>query len=120
METFAYKYTHPSSEIDKRYLAVMAGSLGNEETRQLREGVMLDDSRTSPAAVEIKRRTKEETELLITIHEGRNRQVRRMIEAIGFSVHYLRRVSEGNLELKGLKPGEWRYLTKEEIESVTR
>ncbi len=116
---FAYKCTHPSGEVKKRYLAVTDGMLSDDAIRQLRRGVMLDGTLTSPAVVEIKRRTHEATEILITIHEGRNRQVRRMMEAVGSAVRYLRRVSEGNLELKGLKPGEWRYLTREEIENMT-
>jgi pseudouridine synthase len=116
---FAYKCTHPSGEVTKRYLAVTDGMLSDDAIRQLRRGVMLDGTLTSPAVVEIKRRTHDATEILITIHEGRNRQVRRMMEAVGSAVRYLRRVSEGNLELKGLKPGKWRYLTREEIENMT-
>ena len=112
---FAYRCTHPAHEVEKEYTAVAAGLLSDTAIEALRKGVMLDGVRTYPAKVEIKKRTQNETHLNITIHEGRNRQVRRMLESVGSSVRYLKRISEGSLKLSGLEPGQWRYLTGVEL-----
>ncbi len=111
---------HPSREVDKTYLARVSGDVPMEAVREMRRGVDLDGRRTSPAEVRIIRRTDAETVLLITIHEGRNRQVRRMVEAVGRTVLMLRRVQFGPLELGELKRGEWRELTPEEVALVKR
>ena len=109
---------HPAREVDKTYLTRVAGDVPVAAVRSLRSGVMLDGRMTSPAGVQVIRRTGVETVLLVTIHEGRNRQVRRMFEAVGFQVVLLRRVRFGPLELGGLKRGQWRELTPAEVEQI--
>lgn len=109
---------HPSHEVDKTYLARVGGDVSLEAIRALRLGVELDGRPTSPAEVRAIRRTGEETVMLVTIHEGRNRQVRRMFEKVGYTVLLLRRVRFGPLELGGMKRCEWRELTPEEIERL--
>lgn len=106
---------HPSHLVEKTYLARVTGQVSMDSVRQLRAGVMLDDHKTAPAKVRI---IKEETfaiVVLVTIHEGRNRQVRRMFEALGHRVLQLRRVKFGPLELGDLPRGQWRELTAEEV-----
>ena len=116
----AQSLTHPSKEVDKSYLARVTGTLTEEEAGRLRRGVMMeaDDRRTWPAKVRILRTGDIWSEALITIHEGRNRQVRRMIEAVGHRVVRLRRVRFGSVSLGDLKRGDWRELTTEEIHKL--
>lgn len=114
----AQRMLHPAREVDKTYLTRVAGDVPVAAVRSLRSGVMLDGRMTSPAGVQVIRRTGVETVLLVTIHEGRNRQVRRMFEAVGFQVVLLRRVRFGPLELGGLKRGQWRELTPAEVEQI--
>ena len=105
---------HPSFQVDKTYLARVTGSVPMEEVRMLRTGVMLDDHKTSPAKVRIIKEETFATVVLVTIHEGRNRQVRRMFEASGHKVLQLRRVQFGPLQLGDLPRGKWRSLTADE------
>lgn len=112
---FAYKSTHPRHQVNKTYIAEVEGIPSNEALRKLRDGVMLDGRLTSPADVKILKQKKRSAVLKITIHEGRNRQVRRMCEAVGHPVLFLKRISIGGLRLGNLKPGEWRYLTASEL-----
>ncbi len=115
----AQRMLHPSREVDKTYLARVGGDVPIAAIRSLRTGVPIGDDRpTSPADARVIRRTDLETVLLVTIHEGRNRQVRRMLEAVGHPVHMLRRVKFGPLELGGLERGQWRELTDAEIEKL--
>lgn len=109
---------HPSREVDKTYLARVDGDVSLEAIRKLRAGVMLDERMTAPAEVRVIRRTGVETVVLVTIHEGRNRQVRRMFETVGHTVLLLRRVKFGPLEMGELKRGEWRELTEKELETL--
>ena len=109
---------HPRNQVDKTYLARVTGQVTMEEVRQLRQGVLLDDHKTSPAKVRVLRLEAFATQVLVTIHEGRNRQVRRMFEAVGHQVLQLRRVRFGPLELGDLPRGKWRELTKEEVRSL--
>lgn len=110
--TFAL--THPKHEIDKTYLATVSGVPGPEVLHKLAGGVMLQDGPTAPARVRLVEVREGNAVVEITIHEGRNRQVRRMFEAIGFPVLKLRRVRLAFLTLRGLKTGEWRELTPKE------
>lgn len=108
----ANRLTHPRYEVPKTYRAHVSGApVGEDALRSLRQGVELDDGRTAPAAV----RLLAPDELEITIHEGRNRQVRRMCGAVGHPVVALTRVAFGSLRLGGLAPGEHRRLGPEEI-----
>ena len=106
---------HPSHQVDKTYLARVTGAVSRETVRSLCMGVMLDDHKTAPAKARIVKEETFATVVLVTIHEGRNRQVRRMFEALGHRVLQLRRVRFGPLELGDLPRGQWRALTPEEI-----
>ncbi len=106
---------HPSREISKGYLVKVSNQITEDELRQLRRGVMIDGRLTSPAHVRLVRQETFAAVLLISIHEGRNRQVRKMISAIGHQVVHLRRVEFGPILLGDLPTGRWRSLTGEEI-----
>lgn len=113
---FTYKVTHPKHNIDKTYIAVLKGGITIKGLAQLRHGVKLDDGfLTSPAEVEMLDAKDGHTTIKITIHEGKNRQVRRMFEAVGSKVKELQRVSIGTVELGNLPLGRWRHLTSHEI-----
>lgn len=112
----AARLTHPSHEVDKTYLARVSMHLTPDEIHQLRAGVTLEDGfRTSPAKVRVIREETFASAVLITIHEGHNRQVRRMMEAVGHKVLLLRRVKFGPIDLKGVERGAWRDLTPDEV-----
>ena len=117
---FVYKITHPKHEIDKTYTVTLIGIATNEEVESLRQGVKIDDYVTKPAKVKILKTDVEKniSRLEITIHEGKNRQVRKMCEAINKRVLALHRSKIGNIEVKDLKVGNWRYLTNKEIENL--
>jgi len=110
----AYRLTHPRYGVEKTYRIVVEGPVSDDKADLLREGVTLDDGPTAPARVRVIRRAAERSEIEITIHEGRNRQVRRMCEAVGLAVRRLERTGYGPLTLGGLKRGETRPLTREE------
>ena len=109
---------HPSFEIKKSYLTRVSNNLTDEEASKLRKGVMIDGKLTSPAEVRIVRRDTFSTDLLVTIHEGRNRQVRKMINAVGHQVVRLKRVRFGPVVLGDLPTGMWRKLTDEELSKL--
>ena len=117
---FVYKVTHPKHEINKTYQVTVKGKITNEEVDKLRSGVDIGDYITKPAQVRIMKIDEEKniSRLEITIHEGKNRQVRRMCEAIGKSVLALHRSKIGNITVKDLKLGNWRYMTKLEVEQL--
>ena len=105
---------HPRHHIPKTYHAQVVGLVDEHALKTLREGVMLDDGITQPAEVEVLEQGKKTTLLQITIYEGRNRQVRRMGDAVGHPVQTLRRIALGPLSLSGLTQGHWRSLTEDE------
>lgn len=109
---------HPSFEIKKVYLVRVSNQVTDAEIAQLRKGVIIDGRMTSPADVRLTRRDTFSADLLITIHEGRNRQVRKMIDAIGHQVVHLKRVQFGPVILGDLPSGMWRKLTEEEIRKL--
>ena len=112
---------HPRYGVEKTYRVVCDGTLSASEIAALTNGVALDDGMTAPAKVtNIKRSTTGGTAFSITIHEGRNRQIRRMLEAVGHRTLRLKREQYGSLRLGALKPGEWRYLSEAEIEALNR
>ena len=118
----AQRLTHPSCEVDKVYLARVTGNPSNEAIDRLRRGVYMegDERRTYPADVRVVRDESLISDILVTIHEGRNRQVRRMFDAVGHKVLLLRRIRFGAVELGSLRRGEWRELTQEEIDALHR
>ncbi|MDQ3956800.1 MAG: rRNA pseudouridine synthase [Actinomycetota bacterium] len=115
-----HRLTHPSYEVPKTYLAEVKGSVGSRAIKQLIAGVALEDGMTKRAKVDLVERTPGGTLLEITIAEGRNRQVRRMCEAVGHPVRRLVRVALGPLQLGRLKPGTFRKLSIEEVRSLYR
>ncbi len=112
----AHRLTHPSFGVDKEYLAEVEGAPSRAAMRRLREGVDLDDGRTAAATASLV----EPNLLRLTIHEGRNRQVRRMCEAIGHPVVRLVRTRIGPLTDRSLRPGAWRPLSLEEVRALER
>ncbi|MFA4134780.1 MULTISPECIES: pseudouridine synthase [unclassified Brevibacillus] len=118
----ANRLAHPSYEIDKVYRAWVKGIPSPEKVRKLATGIRLEDGMTSPGQSKLLKAEASSQRALVelTIHEGRNRQVRRMCEAIGHPVLTLERIRLGFLTLDGLKPGEFRKLTYEEVESLKR
>ena len=117
---FVYKVTHPKHEITKTYTVTVKGIIQNEEVEKLRQGVQIEDYTTRPAKVKILKTDLEKdiSRLEITIHEGKNRQVRKMCESVGRKVLALHRSKIGNIGVKDLKIGTWRYMKKQEIESL--
>lgn len=117
---FVYHITHPSHQIEKTYTVTLIGEVTQNELEMLRSGVIIDGYKTSNAKAKIIKRDDEKniTRLEIIIHEGRNRQVRKMCEAIGKKVIALHRSKIGGIEVKNLELGKWRYLTKDEINKL--
>ena len=120
---FVYKVTHPKHEINKTYTVTLVGIVSDEDIENLRKGVVIDgDYTTKPARARIMKidEAKNISRVEITIHEGKNRQVRKMCEAIGKKVLALHRAKIGNLGVKDLKLGTWRYMTKKEVEEILK
>ena len=117
---FAQAILHPSKKIPKSYLVKVKGSPEEEGMKKLRAGVKLEDGITAPAKLQKSRVTENNTWLEITIHEGRKRQIRRMLEQIGYPVLKLKRIRINGIELGNLKPGECRYLKPEEIAKMKK
>ena len=116
----AYKLTHPSFQVEKEYHALLNEAPSVEQLRQWREGVELEDGRTAPAWVETLDETPDGIWVRVVIHEGRNRQVRRMCEAVGHPVVRLVRTRIGPLVDRDLRPGAWRALTQDEVRNLER
>lgn len=114
---FTQKLEHPSGDMDKEYL-VRIDRCDEGVLSVLRGKIVLDGQLLAPAHVRVVRRQGSSTLLSITIHEGKNRQIRRMCEQAGVRVLRLKRIREGGISLGDLKPGEWRWLKKEEIELI--
>lgn len=114
----AHRLQHPSHEIPKTYLVKVDGVPTQEGVLKLRNGVKLRDGMTAPARVKIIKKAEANSWLEIIIHEGRNRQIKRMFEAIGHTVIKLKREGLAFLTLGDLKPGEFRHLTSEEIKKL--
>ena len=118
---FVNKLTHPKNEINKTYTVTISGVVTKENIESLANGVEIDDGYTTkPAKVKILKIDEEKniSRIQITIHEGKNRQVRKMCEAINKKVLALHRSKIGNIGVKDLKIGTWRYLTQKEIEEL--
>jgi 23S rRNA pseudouridine2605 synthase len=111
----AYRLTHPKFDVDKTYMVWIGGKLVDEKKRRLEQGIMIEGVKTAPCKVHDVKDHVEQSEFLMTIHEGRKRQVRLMLKAVGCSVRYLKRVAQGPLKLNDLPTGKWRELTPDEI-----
>ena len=112
----ANRLTHPRNEVNKTYVCRISGMLTDKERLQLERGVLIDGVKTAPARVRILKQDQHHTRCEVTIHEGRNRQVKKMFEAVGKEVEFLKRVAVGELRLGGLKRGEYRFLNDYEVE----
>lgn len=115
---FANSIMHPSRHIAKTYRVTVRPDISDEQLVRLSEGVEIDGKKTLPASVIVKEKQQGRVVLLITIKEGRNRQIRKMCEAVGLEVARLRRISIGPLKLGMLKPSAWRELTADELRAI--
>ncbi len=114
------KLTHPRYHIEKVYEMKTTSRLTKKQLECLRGGIVLDGVRTLPADIEILRQNKTSTILKFVIHEGKNRQIRRMCDAMGIIVKELKRIAIGPVKLKGLRSGQFRYLTVAELGELAR
>ena len=115
---FAHYLMHPKHEILKTYIVTVKGEPSPKAIQSLKNGIRIENYVTAPAYVNVLSLYENKSKLEITIHEGRNRQVRKMCEKIGNPVIRLKRVTYGGVELGNLKPGEWRFLTESEIKQL--
>lgn len=115
-----YKLTHPSHEVTKTYLATLQGIPDEEDLRRFKTGLKIDNYVTSPAEISILKTFNNKSLVKIKIHEGKNRQIRKMCEKIGHPVISLKRIAIGNITLEGLKEGQWRYMTDAEVEYLRK
>lgn len=114
------KMTHPSYEIEKTYEALVQGVPNEDKIRRFEKGLIIDGSITAAAKLVVKKEVKGNSILQITIHEGRNRQVRKMCAAIGHDVIKLKRIRMGELYLNNLQEGQWRHLNEKEVKYLNR
>ena len=122
---FVYQVTHPKHEIDKTYTVTIKGEVTNEAVQKLRDGVKIEDKEeyiTKPAKVKILKidEEKNQSRLEITIHEGKNRQVRKMCEAVGHKVLALHRSKIAGIVVKNLPLGKWRFLNQNEVKRILK
>ena len=110
-----YRLTHPKHHIEKTYEAKLFGIPSEQDILKFRRGIIIDGKKTEPATLKILKKEKKYTTVRIVIQEGRNRQVRKMCQAIKHPVAQLKRIGTGTLFLKDLKKGSYRYLTQKEI-----
>lgn len=115
---FANSIMHPSRHVSKTYRVTVRPDISDEQLVALSEGVEIDGKKTFPASVVVKDKEPGRVVILITIKEGRNRQIRKMCEAVGLEVARLRRISIGPLKLGMLKPGDYREITAEELRAL--
>ena len=115
---FANSIMHPSRQVAKTYRVTVRPDINDDQLVALSDGVVIDGKKTLPANVVVKEKEPGRVVMLITIREGRNRQIRKMCEAVGLEVARLRRISIGPLKLGMLKPGRWRELTAEELRAL--
>lgn len=115
---FANHYMHPRNKVEKKYIATVQGLPNKESLEKLRKGLYVDGKKTLPAKVRVLKNYIEDSIIEISIFEGRNRQIKKMFEAVKHPVKKLKRIEIGDLNLGDLKPGEWRYLTENEVKSL--
>lgn len=115
---FINKQTHPRYEKEKEYYVEILGKITKEDIKKLENGIQLENKKTSPAQVKILKTDDSKTYLTIQIHEGINRQIRKMFANIGFTIQYLKRIRIGKIKLNGLKTGYYRKLNNNEIYDI--
>ena len=114
----AFRLTHPKYEVEKTYRVRLEKPIETEALEAIRRGVVLEDGPTAPARIAVAGASS--NSLDITIHEGRNRQVRRVFESVGSKVIHLKRVRFGTIELGAMAPGSWREMTPDEVRSLRK
>ncbi len=116
----AFRMMHPRYKVQKKYLALVRGLITPKALSSLRKGTLLEEGKTSPPGVQVIRKNKKENESLleITLHEGKNRQIKRICSTVGFPVKSLKRTAYAFLTLEGLAPGSYRALTAEEVRKL--
>lgn len=119
---FVYQVTHPKHEIDKTYTVTIKGIVTEQDVELLKNGVKIEDYTTKPAKVKILKTDleKNSSRLEITIHEGKNRQIRKMCETVGYPVLALHRSKISGIGVKDLPLGKWRFLSKQEVERILK
>jgi 23S rRNA pseudouridine2605 synthase len=115
---FANRVMHPRYGVLKTYMVKLRGRIEDDDVQKVREGVYLAEGKMGASRVLIKRRTRETSQLEITLREGKNREIRRVFHSVGYKVMELRRVSIGNIQDRKLRVGYWRFLTTEEVEGL--
>lgn len=113
-----YKLTHPKKEVNKKYRVLAAGEIIESDFKKFENGMIIDGKKTSAAEVSNINYQNDKTQFEIVIHEGRNRQVRRMIKIAGYQVLSLKRIAFSFLDLNGVETGSFRYLTEKEVEKL--
>lgn len=113
-----YKLTHPKKEVDKKYRVLAQGELSREDFQKFEKGMVIDGQKTAPAEISNVNYKNDKTQFDIVIHEGRNRQVRRMAKIAGYSVISLKRIAFAFLTLEGVKEGDFRYLSDQEVNKL--
>lgn len=116
---FANKLTHPSSHVNKTYRVTVRGNADEEQILKMKEGILLDGKKTLPCDCFVAERKADRTVLIFIIHEGRNRQIRRMCEAVGLEVMRLKRTEIAGVKLGMLPQGKWRPLNEREMRRLT-
>lgn len=116
---FANKLTHPSSHVNKTYRVTVRGNAEEEQILQMKEGILLDGKKTLPCDCFVAERKTDRTVLIFIIHEGKNRQIRRMCEAVGLEVIRLKRTEIAGVKLSMLPQGKWRPLNEREMRRLT-
>jgi len=116
---FAHRMTHPGHEVEKTYVAEVKGRISKDAVEMLKEGIEIDGYISLPAKVKVVKVHQDNSIVEISIREGKNRQVRKMFEAAGYTVAKLKRTGIGSLKLGGLPEGKWRFLRKDEIDMLS-
>jgi len=116
----AHRLTHPSYQIPKTYVAWVEGHMTHETAQRLSRGVMLEDGKTGPAEITILKQTPNATRIRLVLREGRKREVKRMCQAVGHAVRKLTRICMAGIASNDLRPGQWRYLTPEEVATLKK
>lgn len=112
------KLTHPKYKVYKTYITKIKGQIKDNDIEELRKGVDIGNYITAPAIVRVLKKFNNKSIIEISIHEGKNRQIRKMLNGLGYQVLDLERISFGKLRIDNLKPGEWKYLTTDEINYI--
>ena len=112
---FTYHITHPKHNVGKTYIVTLKGGITIKHLAALRRGIKVEDYKTSPAEIDLLDSVPGQSRVQITIHEGKNRQVRKMFESLGYTVAALERIAIGKVEIGNLARGRWRHLTSYEI-----